>query len=154
MFDFVRNNTKIMMGILFLLIIPSFVLFGLEGYSRFNDKGAVVAKVNGNKINQIDWDAAHKREVDRIRASMPNIDAKLFDTAEAKYATLERLVRDQVITAAAQKLQLVASDTRLARELQQSPAIAALRTADGKLDMAIGQICTNLHFKHFWRHAL
>lgn len=135
MFDFVRNNTKIMMGILFLLIIPSFVLFGLEGYSRFNDKGAVVAKVNGNKINQTDWDAAHKREVDRIRASMPNMDAKLFDTAEAKYATLERLVRDQVISAAAQKLQLVASDTRLARELQQSPAIAALRTADGKLDM-------------------
>ncbi|MSP34790.1 MAG: peptidyl-prolyl cis-trans isomerase [Limnohabitans sp.] len=135
MFDFVRNNTKIMMGILFLLIIPSFVLFGLEGYSRFNDKGAVVAKVNGNKINQTDWDAAHKREVDRIRASMPNIDAKLFDTTEAKYATLERLVRDQVISAAAQKLQLVASDTRLARELQQSPAIAALRTADGKLDM-------------------
>ena len=136
MFDFVRNNTKIMMGILFLLIIPSFVLFGLEGYSRFNDKGAVVAKVNGNKINQTDWDAAHKREVDRIRASMPNMDAKLFDTPEAKYATLERLVRDQVISAAAQKLQLVASDTRLARELQQSPAIAALRTADGKLDMA------------------
>ena len=135
MFDFVRNNTKIMMGILFLLIIPSFVLFGLEGYSRFNDKGAVVAKVNGNKINQTDWDAAHKREVDRIRVSMPNMDAKLFDTAEAKYATLERLVRDQVITAAAQKLQLVASDTRLARELQQSPVIAALRTADGKLDM-------------------
>jgi peptidyl-prolyl cis-trans isomerase D len=135
MFDFVRNNTKIMMGILFLLIIPSFVLFGLEGYSRFNDKGAVVAKVNGNKISQTDWDAAHKREVDRIRASMPNIDVKLFDTAEAKYATLERLVRDQVIAAAAQKLQLVASDTRLARELQQSPAIAALRTADGKLDM-------------------
>jgi peptidyl-prolyl cis-trans isomerase D len=135
MFDFVRNNTKIMMGILFLLIIPSFVLFGLEGYSRFNDKGAVVAKVNGNKINQAEWDAAHKREVDRIRTSMPNIDAKMFDTAEAKYSTLERLVRDQVISAAAQKLQLVASDTRLARELQQSPVIAALRTADGKLDM-------------------
>ena len=135
MFDFVRNNTKIMMGILFLLIIPSFVLFGLEGYSRFNDKGAVVAKVNGNKINQTEWDAAHKREVDRIRTSMPNIDAKMFDTAEAKYSTLERLVRDQVISAAAQKLQLVASDTRLARELQQSPVIAALRTADGKLDM-------------------
>ncbi|MEI7974398.1 MAG: SurA N-terminal domain-containing protein [Betaproteobacteria bacterium] len=135
MFDFVRNNTKIMMGLLFLLIIPSFVLFGLEGYSRFNDKGTVVAKVNGNKISQTEWDAAHKREVDRIRASMPTIDVKLFDTPEAKYATLDRLVRDQVISAAAQKLQLVASDTRLARELQQSPAIAALRTPDGKLDM-------------------
>ena len=135
MFDFVRNNTKIMMGLLFLLIIPSFVLFGLEGYSRFDDKGIVVAKVDGQKINQSDWDAAHKSEVDRIRASMPNLDVKLFDTPEAKYATLERMVRDKVIAAAAQKMHLVASDTRLARELQQSPAIAALRTSDGKLDM-------------------
>jgi len=135
MFDFVRNNTKIMMGILFLLIIPSFVLFGLEGYSSFKDQGATVAKVNGNKISQGDWDAAHKREVDRIRSSMPNIDVKMFDTPEAKYATLERLVRDQVVAAAAQKLQLVASDTKLARELQSIPAIAALRSPDGKLDM-------------------
>ena len=135
MFDFVRNNTKIMMGILFLLIIPSFVLFGIEGYSSFKDQGATVAKVNGNKISQGDWDAAHKREVDRIRTSMPNIDVKMFDSPEAKYATLERLVRDQVVAAAAQKLQLVASDTRLARELQSIPAIAALRSPDGKLDM-------------------
>jgi peptidyl-prolyl cis-trans isomerase D len=45
------------------------------------------------------------------------------------------LVREQVIAAAAQKLHLVASDTRLARELQQSPSIASLRSADGKLDM-------------------
>ena len=135
MFDFVRNNTKIMMGLLFLLIIPSFVMFGIEGYSRFNDGGVVVAKVNGNKIVQGEWDAAHKREVDRIRASMPNVDVKMFDTPEAKYATLERLVREQVIAAAAQKLHLVASDARLARELQQSPSIASLRTPDGKLDM-------------------
>jgi peptidyl-prolyl cis-trans isomerase D len=135
MFDFVRNNTKIMMGLLFLLIIPSFVMFGIEGYSRFKDKGAVVAKVNGNKINQGEWDAAHKREVDRIRASMPTIDVKMFDTPEAKYATLERMVRDQVVAAAAQKLQVVVSDTRLARELQQIPAIASLRTPDGRLDM-------------------
>jgi len=135
MFDFVRNNTKIMMGLLFLLIIPSFVMFGIEGYSRFKDQGAVVAKVNGNKINQGEWEAAHKREVDRIRASMPNIDVKMFDTPEAKYATLERMVRDQVVAAAAQKLQVVVSDSRLARELQQIPAIASLRTPDGKLDM-------------------
>ncbi len=124
-----------MMGLLFLLIIPSFVMFGLEGYSRFNDQGATVAKVNGNKISQGEWDAAHKREVDRLRSSMPNIDVKMFDTPEAKYATLERLVRDQVVAAAAKKLQLVASDTKLARELQSIPAIAALRSPDGKLDM-------------------
>ncbi|WP_295523744.1 SurA N-terminal domain-containing protein, partial [Limnohabitans sp. Rim8] len=69
MFDSIRNNSKILMGLLFLLVIPSFVLFGIEGYSQFEDKGAVVAKVDGQKITQSEWDAAHQAEVDRIRAS-------------------------------------------------------------------------------------
>ncbi len=135
MFDFVRNNTKMMMGLLFLLIIPSFVMFGIDGYSRFKDQGAVVAQVDGNKITQAEWDNAHKREVERIRVSMPNIDVKLLDSPEARYATLDRMVREQVLVAATQKLHLTASDARLARELQQNPAIASLRSADGKLDM-------------------
>ncbi len=135
MFDFVRNNTKIMMGLLFLLIIPSFVMFGIDGYSRFKDQGAVVAQVDGNKITQAEWDNAHKREVERIRVSVPNIDTKLLESPEARYATLERLVREQVLVAATQKLHLTASDARLARELQQNPTIASLRSADGKLDM-------------------
>jgi peptidyl-prolyl cis-trans isomerase D len=135
MFDTVRNNSKIMMGLLFLLIIPSFVMFGIEGYSRFNDRGAAVARVDGQKITQAEWDEAHKREVDRIRAQMPNIDPKLLDSAEARMGTLERLVADRVMSVAAQKQLLVTSDARLARELQQNPTIAGLRAADGKLDM-------------------
>jgi peptidyl-prolyl cis-trans isomerase D len=112
-------------------------MFGIEGYSRFKDQGAVVAKVNGNKINQAEWDAAHKREVDRIRASMPSIDVKMFDTPEARYATLERLVRDQVVAAtAAQKLQIGGQRQHVwLASCKAIPAIAALRTPDGKLDM-------------------
>jgi peptidyl-prolyl cis-trans isomerase D len=135
MFDFVRNNTKMMMGLLFLLIIPSFVMFGIDGYSRFKDQGAVVAQVDGNKITQAEWDNAHKREIERIRVSMPNIDVKLLDSPEARYATLDRMVREQVLVVATQKLHLTASDARLASELQKNPTIAALRAADGKLDM-------------------
>ena len=135
MFDSIRNHSKILMGLLFLLVIPSFVLFGIDSYSRFSDKGAPVATVAGNKITQAEWDAAHQREVERIRASVPNLDAKLLDSAEARYATLERIVNDRVISEAATKQLLVTSDQRLARYLQQDPSIAALRGADGKLDM-------------------
>jgi peptidyl-prolyl cis-trans isomerase D len=135
MFDSIRNHSKILMGLLFLLVIPSFVLFGIDSYSRFSDKGAPVAKVAGNKITQAEWDAAHQREVERIRASVPNLDAKLLDSAEARYATLARIVNDRVISEAATKQLLVTSDQRLARYLQQDPSIAALRGADGKLDM-------------------
>lgn len=135
MFDFVRKHTKIMMFVMFLLIIPSFVLFGIDGYNRMREKGEAVARVGGHDITQGEWDAAHKSESDRLRASMPNLDAKLLDSPEARYATLERLVRERVLAQAADKFKLTTSDARLARDLQENPTIAALRLPDGKLDM-------------------
>ena len=135
MFDFVRKHTKIMQFLLFLLIFPSFVLFGIDGYNRFREKGETVAKVGGIEISQGEWDTAHKNEIDRLRASRPNIDVKLLDTPEAKYRSLERLVRDHVLTAAAQKFHLAASDAQLAQNLESNQNIAALRRADGTLDM-------------------
>ena len=135
MFDFIRKHTKITMGFLFLLIVPSFVLFGLDGYTNQKDKSAVVAKVDGQEILQSEWDRAHARETERMKASMPSLDAKLLDSPEAKYATLERLVRDRVLAAAVGKLQLNTSDQRLTRELQENPEVVALRRADGTLDM-------------------
>lgn len=135
MFDFVRRHTRIMQFLLFLLIFPSFVLFGIDGYNRFRDKGESVASVNGQEITQAEWDNAHRAQVERMRASMPNVDVKVFDSPQAKYSTLERLVRDRLLQAAASQLRLGASDQRLATELQQNPSIAALRRADGTLDM-------------------
>lgn len=135
MFDFVRKHTKIMMFVMFLLIIPSFVLFGVDGYNSFREKGETVARVGGHDITQGEWDAAHKSESDRLRATMPNVDVKLLDSPEARYATLERLVRERVLVQAADKFKLTTSDTRLARDLQENPTIASLRSPDGKLDM-------------------
>ncbi len=135
MFDLIRKHIKIMQILLFILIVPSFVLFGIDGYSKFRDQGDAVAVVDGQKILQTEWDNAHKNEIERIRASMPSLDPKLLDSPEAKYATLERLVRDRVIAAAATKQNLTASDQRLARDLQENPSIAALRKPDGSLDV-------------------
>ena len=124
-----------MQFLLFLLIFPSFVLFGLEGYNRFREGGETVATVDGHDITQAEWDAAHRSQVERMRSSMPSVDVKLFDSSEAKYSTLERLVRDRLLQVAAGKLRLGASDGRLAAELQQNPSIASLRRADGTLDI-------------------
>ncbi len=135
MFDLIRKHIKIMQILLFILIVPSFVFFGIDGYSRFKDQGDAVAVVDGQNIRQGEWDAAHKLEIERVRGSMPNIDPKLLDTPEAKYATLERLVRDRVIETAASKLKLTASDQRLARALQEEPTVAALRKPDGSFDI-------------------
>jgi len=136
MFDFVRKYTKVIAIPLFLLIILAFVMVGVDGYKNFSGKSETVAKVGSHSITQAEWDATHKNEVDRIRAQVPNIDAKLLDSPEARYATLERLVRERVLADAAQGAHLVVTDARLARELQQNPTIGALRKPDGSLDMA------------------
>ena len=136
MFDFIRKHTKVTMGLLFLLIVPSFVLFGLDGYSPAGQNTAVVARVNGQDISQSEWDLAHQNEVNRLRASMPTIDAKLLDSPEAKYGTLERLVRDRVFAAAAMHSGLVVPDQKLQRLYAEDKAIAAFRLPDGKFDRA------------------
>jgi peptidyl-prolyl cis-trans isomerase D len=135
MFDYVRKHTRIMQLLLFILIFPAFALVGIDGYSRFNEKGEAVAVVDGQTIRQPEWDEAHKQEVERLRQSMPNLDPKLLDSPEAKFATLERLVRERVMAAAATKQHMSTSDQRLARDLSENPSIAALRKPDGSLDV-------------------
>ncbi|GAA6119567.1 SurA N-terminal domain-containing protein [Acidovorax sp. FG27] len=133
MFESIRKHSKIVMILLFLLIIPSFVLVGID-HNYFSEKSPVVARVDGHDITQADWDNAHRAESDRMRAQSPQIDGKLLDSPAARYATLERMVRDRVLQTAAKKLHLGTSDARLARELQNIPAIASLKRPDGSLD--------------------
>ncbi len=135
MFDFVRQHNKIMQFLLILLIFPSFVLFGIDGYNRFREKGAAVAVVDGQDISQAEWDNALRVETQKLRESMPNLDAKWLDSPEVKYEILERMVRDRLLSQASAKLFLSVSDQRLAQELQRNPTIASLRKADGTLDI-------------------
>jgi len=133
MLESIRNHTKWVMGLLFLLIIPSFILVGIDR-NYFGGGSPVVARVDGQDITQAEWDNAHRIESDRMRAQSPDMDAKLLDSPQARYATLERLVRDRVLQTAAQKMHMLTSDARLARELQGIPQIAALKRPDGTLD--------------------
>lgn len=134
MFEFFRSHGKPVYAILFSLIILAFAVGGMSGYESMFNAGEDVAKVDGRKIKQADLDAAYKNELERIRAANPSVDIKLLDTPEAKYATLERLVREQVVSAAARDAHFETSDQRLANELQADPTIASLRQPDGKID--------------------
>ncbi|MDM0048275.1 SurA N-terminal domain-containing protein [Variovorax sp. J22R115] len=133
MFDSFRKYNKIIMVLLFLLIIPSFVLFGVDRYQG-NTQGEMVARVAGHEITRPEWDAQHRNEVDRIRRQAPNIDPALLDSDAARYATLERMVRDRVLAAAASKSNMTVSEERLARLFAADSGLASFRTADGKFD--------------------
>ncbi|MCK6426618.1 MAG: SurA N-terminal domain-containing protein [Burkholderiaceae bacterium] len=130
MFDFVRRHKRIMQFLLVLLIFPSFVLFGIEGYQRYSEGNAAVARVAGRDITQADWDAAHRQQADRLRQQMPGIDARLLDSPEFKRQTLEQLLRERVLFAAVLDQHLSPTDDQLARFYQTEPDYAWLLQAD------------------------
>ena len=135
MFDFVRSNTRVLFFILLVLIIPSFVFVGIDGYQR-SGEGAnqAVAVVNGAKISQAEWDATHRMQADQILRQDPSRDPKLLDSPEAKFQALESMVRQRVTTAAVEKLHLVTPDERLKRFFATAPQFESIRNPDGSLD--------------------
>ena len=137
MFDFIRNHSRVLFFVMVLLIFPSFVFFGVQGYSQFNDAaGVAVAKVDGQKITRAEWDAAHRRQAEQMRRQMPSLEAAFFDSPEVKRETLDTLVRERVLFTAAQRAHFAVSDTRLQRELMAIPQLASLRRSDGSVDVA------------------
>ena len=134
MFDFVRNHTRLALGFMLLLIIPSFVFFGVQGYSRFNDaSNDTVAKVDGQSITRAEWDDSHKRYVDQLRRQAPNIDATKLDTPALRRDTLDGIVRERLLLAAANQLHLFPTDARMARLFDSDPQYAGLRGPDGRI---------------------
>ena len=137
MFEFVRTHNRLLFFVLVLLIFPSFVFFGVQGYTRFSDASmATVARVDGQKVTRAEWDAAHRRQVEQMRAQMPGLDVKVFDTPEARRETLDQIVRERTLFAAMARAHLSVSDDRLVRELQSIPQLAALKRPDGSFDVA------------------
>lgn len=114
------------------LIAVGFVLVGVQGYTKFMDDSGTVATVAGQKITQVQWDAVQRTEAERVRAQMPNVDAKLFDTPTFKKRTLDGLVQEQVMLTAVDKLHLVIPDSRLIRLIKTDPQLAQLLTPDGQ----------------------
>ncbi|WP_423599646.1 peptidylprolyl isomerase [Roseateles sp. MS654] len=133
MFDFVRKHTRLFQFILLILILPSFVLLGVEGYSRFMDgSNAAVATVDGQKITQAEWDAAQRQQVERMRQQAPTMDPKVFESPEVRKDVLENLVRERVLAAVVANEHRAITDEQLEEILRTDPQLAALRGPQAK----------------------
>ena len=135
MFDFFRKHTWLLQIVLGLVVL-AFVAGGVyQGYGSFmNDDNSTVAKVDGRKVTRNEWEIAQRNQIERVRQQMPNVDVKLFDTPEMKRQSLDAVVRDRVMLAAADKLNLTTTDERLQRLFITDPQFAFLRNPDGSVN--------------------
>ncbi|MEO8936363.1 MAG: SurA N-terminal domain-containing protein [Burkholderiaceae bacterium] len=124
MFDFIRSHQRLMQLILLVLIVPSFVFFGIQGYEHMGQNAQSVAKVGGQPISQGELDNAQREQIARMRQTYgAAIDAAMFDTPEARAQTLDGLIGQRVLMQQARRLSLGASDRQLQENIMAIPAL-------------------------------
>lgn len=135
MFDFFRKHMRLLQFALVVLIVPSFVFLGVEGYRGLGEGARLsVAKVAGHSITQAEWDESHREQVERVRRQNPEIDPKLLDSPQARQQTLDLLIRQRVMLATADRLHLTTTDDRLQRLFATDPQFAPIRNPDGSVN--------------------
>lgn len=123
MFDIVTKYKKWIMTVLFVLIIPPFALFGLEGYMRESATGTVIAKVGDYEISEREFqDALLNRQSMLRQVSGGRIDPALLDTPEQRQAVLENLVRQRVLLSHALEMGLTVTPEQVRAAIAQIPA--------------------------------
>ena len=135
MLDFVRNNRRLMLMLLLVLVFPSFVFFGVESYSRFMDSSHDLAKVDGRTITVQEVDNVVRDQSERMRQMLGNnYDPRMFEGAAARQSVLDQLIQQRVVADATAKKNLTVTKEQLRQAISTIPAIAQLYGSDGKFD--------------------
>lgn len=134
MFDSIRRHQRLLQFVLLILILPAFVFFGISGYDGMLSQDRGVATVAGQQITQQEFDAARRQQIERVRQMLGDgIDAKMFDTPEARTEILEGLISQRVIAGEAGAQRISVTDARVRETILGIPG---LLKADGSFDDA------------------
>lgn len=129
MFDFVHERKRLVQIVLALIVLP-FALWGVDSYRNSGDVVSL-AKVNGEKISQQEFESAMEQQRQRIREMAgPNFDPAIFDKPEIKHSVLEGLVTQRLMLLGAREEGLVVSDEQMAQII----ATVGAFQKDGKFD--------------------
>ncbi|MFN3564933.1 MAG: SurA N-terminal domain-containing protein [Burkholderiaceae bacterium] len=131
MFDSIRSHRRWLMFFMLVLIFPSFVFFGIQGYNRFIEGDNAVARIAGKPVSPQELEAAQRERIEQLRRMFgDNFDAKLFDTPQARAATLDALLSEHALALEAAASHLFVSEERLREVIASVPAFQR----DGKFD--------------------
>jgi len=124
MFDFIRTHRRWMQFILLVLILPSFVFVGVQGYTSFVNQEPDVALVAGEPIARAEFDWALRNQLEQYRQMLGGrFDAALFDTPAMRQRLLDQLIDQRVVAQAAADARLGVSDEALRRAIMALPVL-------------------------------
>lgn len=122
MFDYVRNNRRIVQVFLALITLP-FAFWGVESYVRNAGTGNDVATVGSSRISQQELQQALRDQQERMRQQLgKDVPAGLLDNPELRRTVLDTLVNQRVLSMHAAKERLLVADAQLGAAIQSIPA--------------------------------
>jgi peptidyl-prolyl cis-trans isomerase D len=124
MFDFIRNHKRWMQFVLLLLIVPSFMFFGVEGYSSFMSSEPDIVEVDGKPITLGEFDNARRDQLEQYRQMLGSqFDPAAIDTPVFRQDLLNTLIDQRVLAAAATRGRYSVSDDALRNTIAAIPAV-------------------------------
>lgn len=129
MFDFIRSHQRLMQLVLLVLIVPSFALIGVSGYSSYVSGDQDLVKVGKSAITMQEFENARANQLRQMQSSSPGgFDPAVFDDPQVRHSLLESLIdyRVQTYTVASERFNV--SDSSLRRSIAAMPQLQV----DGK----------------------
>lgn len=131
MFEWVRNNKRVIQVLLALIALP-FAFFGIESYQALN-ASTEVATVGDQQITEQEFTNALRQQQERLRGILGrSVDASMLDTPEMRKELLENLISQRLLTQRAVRDRLAVTDERLQQVIGTMPAFQI----DGKFSHA------------------
>ncbi|MDO8693700.1 MAG: SurA N-terminal domain-containing protein [Sheuella sp.] len=124
MFDFIRHHQRLMQLVLLLLILPSFVFFGVQGYTSLMSSEPELVSVDGQAITLGEFDRARRAQLEQYRNALgAQFDAATFDTPALREQLLNSLIDQRTVAIAATQGRYSVSDEMLRRTIASIPAV-------------------------------
>lgn len=122
MFEIIRKNQRVMQLVLLVLILPSFVLIGVSGYSSYVSGDSDIVKVGDNAITSQEFDRARRMQLDEMQRNNPSgFDLAQADSVESRRMLLESLIDQRVQIEVATAARFNVSDTALRDNIANMP---------------------------------
>lgn len=122
MFNFFRTHQRLMQVVLLILVLPSFVLIGVSGYSSYTSNDTELVKIGDTALTVEEFDQARRVQLQNMQQEQGSaFDLAAVDSPEARRKLLDAMVNRNVLVEIATKEGLSVSDGVLRQAIAAIP---------------------------------
>ncbi|NLY27074.1 MAG: peptidylprolyl isomerase [Alcaligenaceae bacterium] len=124
MFDFIRTHQRLMQLVLLILILPSFVLIGVSGYTNYVSGDQELAKVGDSAVTTLEYDQARRQQLEQMQQTLQGgFDPELLENPAVRKALIESLIDRRIVLDAATRYRFNVSDDALRQSIAAIPQL-------------------------------